>query len=83
MIRALVNLYDKLNEQGLVERLGWSGSKVLYGIELNEDGKPTSVVPLDYKVKPGKKGEKESSMMRTIAKKELIYNSFYYIINLR
>lgn len=60
MIRALVNLYDKLNEQGLVERLGWSGSKVLYGIDLNEDGKPTGIVPLDYKVKPGKKGEKES-----------------------
>ena len=55
ILQALAGYYEKLAEEGKVERPGWSKAKVLFGLNLGEDGKVMSVIPLKQEENRGKK----------------------------
>ena len=55
ILQALAGYYEKLAEEGKVERPGWSKAKVSFALNLGEDGKITSVIPLKQEETRGKK----------------------------
>ncbi len=55
ILQALAGYYEKLAEEGKVERSGWSKAKVSFGLNLGEDGKIMSVMPLKQEKDRGKK----------------------------
>ncbi len=55
ILQALASYYEKLAEAGKAERPGWGKAKVSFGLNLREDGKITSVLPLKQEETRGKK----------------------------
>lgn len=55
ILQALAGYYEKLAEEGKVERPGWGKAKVSFALNLGEDGKIMSVIPLKQEETRGKK----------------------------
>ncbi len=55
ILQALAGYYEKLAEEGKVERPGWGIARVAYGLELGLDGTVKHVVPLKQEETVGKK----------------------------
>ena len=55
ILQALAGYYEKLAEDGKVERPGWGKAKVSFGLNLGEDGTILSVIPLKQGETRGKK----------------------------
>lgn len=58
VIKELVNLYEALVEQGKVASMGWTDSKVTYGLELDKNGIPKGLKPLAVREVESKKGKR-------------------------
>ena len=46
ILQALADYYERLAEQGKVEKPGWGRAKVSYGLELDTEGRLIGVIPL-------------------------------------
>lgn len=55
ILQSLVSLYESLLERGVLERPGWSKTKVSYALNLDESGRLMDVFPLFVNEKRGKK----------------------------
>lgn len=55
ILQALNHYYDRLVEDGKLERPGWQPVKVSYALEIDDDGRLTRVLPLMSEVDRGKK----------------------------
>ena len=55
ILQALTRLYEDLADRGVLERPGWTASKISYALCINSDGTLTHTVPLMVEVQMGKK----------------------------
>lgn len=55
ILHSLVKLYEVLAENGKVDKLGWSKTKISYGLNIDENGVLTNIIPLKTTDKSGKK----------------------------
>ncbi|MBR1684749.1 MAG: type I-C CRISPR-associated protein Cas8c/Csd1 [Clostridia bacterium] len=55
ILQTLNHYYDRLVEEGTLERLGWQPVAVSYALQINDEGQITHVLPLMQEVERGKK----------------------------
>ena len=55
ILQALTQYYETLVSLGVVPSQGWCFANVMYGLNINREGKLISVIPLSVEVQRGKK----------------------------
>ncbi len=63
VLQSLVSLYEVLADKGKVDKLGWSKTKVSYGLVIDENGVLKNVISLKI---PDKSGKKEVASLITM-----------------